>query len=144
MRDGKVAQLASVYRATRVEGVLDPEVYLRAGYITFSLELALRRYADALETYDELRRLTDGIPERHCQTNADRSWNSRSREISGCKLTPLGQGGEAIEFEVLAVIKMTFLIEMIVNRGVGGSKLLQGLDVPEPGHRAFSSPERLV
>ena len=80
----------------------------------------------------------------HCQTNADRSWNSRSREISGCKLTPLGQGGGAIEFEVLAVVKMTFLIEMIVNRGVGGSKLLQGLDVPEPGHRAFSSPERLV
>ena len=25
---------------------------------------------------------------------------------------------------------MTFLIEMIVGRGVGGSKFLQGLDVP--------------
>ncbi len=31
---------------------------------------------------------------------------------------------------------MAVLVEMIVDRGVSGSKLLQGLDVPEPGHRA--------
>ena len=30
-----------------------------------------------------------------------------------CKLTPLGQGGGALEFEVLAVVKMTFPVEMI-------------------------------
>lgn len=39
---------------------------------------------------------------------------------------------------------MAVLVEMIVNRSVSGSELLQALDVPEPGHRAFSSPERLV
>ena len=39
---------------------------------------------------------------------------------------------------------MTFLIEMIVNRGVGGNKFLQDLDVPEPGHCHFPSLERLV
>ena len=39
---------------------------------------------------------------------------------------PLGQSDGAIEVEVLAVIKMTFLIERIVDRGVGGSKPLEG------------------
>ena len=39
---------------------------------------------------------------------------------------------------------MTFLVEMIVDGNVDGSKFLQGLDVPEPGHRSFSSAERLV
>jgi hypothetical protein len=34
-------------------------------------------------------------------------------------------------------------IEIIVDRGVGGGKLLKGLDVAEFRHRAFSSPEWL-
>ena len=45
-------------------------------------------------------------------------------------MTPLGQSGGAIEFEGFAIVKMTFLVEMIVDGGVGGSKFLQGLDVP--------------
>ena len=49
-----------------------------------------------------------------------------------------------MEFEVLPVVKMTFLVEMIVDRGVSGGKFLQALDVPEPGHRSFSSAERLM
>ena len=75
-------------------------------------------------------------------TGSDSRANNRG--LSGCKLTPPGQGGGAIEFEVLAIVKMTFLVEMIVDGGVNGSKLLQGLDVSEPGHRAFSSAEWLV
>ena len=59
--------------------------------------------------------------------------NLQSR-VSSCKSTPLGQSGGAIESEGFAVIKMTFLIEMIVDRGVGGSKFLQGLDVLSAFH----------
>ncbi len=33
---------------------------------------------------------------------------------------------------------MAVLVEMIVDRGVSGCKLLQGLDVSEPGHRALA------
>jgi hypothetical protein len=59
-------------------------------------------------------------------------------------LTPLCQGGGAIEFEVFGVVKMTFLIEMIVNRGVNRGKFLKRLYVPESRHCSFSSTERLV
>ena len=33
----------------------------------------------------------------------------------GRKLTPLGKGDGAVEFEVLAAVKMTFLVEVIVD-----------------------------
>ncbi len=36
------------------------------------------------------------------------------------------------------------MVEVVVDRGVGGGKLLQGLYVPELRHRSFSSSERLV
>jgi hypothetical protein len=36
------------------------------------------------------------------------------------------------------------VVEMVVDRGVGGGELLQGLDVSEPRHRSFSSSERLM
>jgi hypothetical protein len=39
---------------------------------------------------------------------------------------------------------MAVFIKMVVNGGVSESEFLQGLDIPEPGHRALSSPERLV
>jgi hypothetical protein len=39
---------------------------------------------------------------------------------------------------------MAVLVEMIVDRGVSGSELLQGFDVSEPGHRALSSSKRLM
>ncbi len=32
---------------------------------------------------------------------------------SGRKLTPLGKGGGAIEFEVFAAVEVTFLVEVI-------------------------------
>jgi hypothetical protein len=59
-------------------------------------------------------------------------------------LTPLGKRCGAIEFEVPAAAKMTFLIEVVVDRGVSGGKLLQGLYIPEPLHHSLSSPERLM
>jgi len=36
------------------------------------------------------------------------------------------------------------MVEVVVDRGVGGGKLLQGLYGPELRHRSFSSSERLV
>ncbi len=46
--------------------------------------------------------------------------------------------------EDVAAIEVTVPIEMIMDRGVDGGKLLEGLHVSEPGHRHFSSSERLV
>ena len=60
---------------------------------------------------------------RHCQTNLIEPVEPRG--LSGYKLTPLGQGNGAVEFEALAVVKMTFLVEMIVDRGVGCRKSLR-------------------
>jgi hypothetical protein len=59
-------------------------------------------------------------------------------------LTPLGQSGRATLREYVSAVEVTVLIEMIENGGVSGSEFLLALDVPEPGHRALSSPERLV
>ncbi len=39
---------------------------------------------------------------------------------------------------------MAVLIEVIVDRGVGGGEFLQGLYMSEIRHRAFSSSERLM
>jgi hypothetical protein len=54
---------------------------------------------------------------------------------------PGRQSGTA---EDISAVEVAVLIEVIVDRGVNGSKLLQGLDVPEPSHRALSSSERLM
>ena len=40
--------------------------------------------------------------------------------------------------------EMAFVVEVVVDRGVDDGEFLQGLYVPEFGHCAFSSPERLV
>jgi hypothetical protein len=36
------------------------------------------------------------------------------------------------------------VVEVVVDRGMGGGEFLQGLCVPEPRHCILSSPERLV
>jgi hypothetical protein len=63
---------------------------------------------------------------------------------SSGKLTPFGQRGRAVPFEDFAAVEMTVEVEVVVDRGMDGSKLLKGLDVPESCHGPFSSPERLV
>jgi len=37
---------------------------------------------------------------------------------------PLGQGGSAVLFEDIAAVKVTIVVEVIVDRGVGGGKFL--------------------
>jgi hypothetical protein len=46
-------------------------------------------------------------------------------------LIPLGQGGGAVLFEDFASVEVAFLIEMVLDRGKGGRKLLQGLNIPK-------------
>ena len=64
--------------------------------------------------------------------------------VSSGNLTPFGKGGQAVDFEVLAAAKMTFLVKMIVDRSVGLSEFLERFGAPEFRHRALSSPEWLV
>jgi hypothetical protein len=82
--------------------------------------------------------------EGHCQTNWNRPAKGAGLRRSGRQLTPLGQGGSAVLLEDIAAIEMTFLIEVVVDRGVSGDKLLQGIYGPELRHHSFSSPERLM
>ncbi len=44
----------------------------------------------------------------------------------------------------IAAVEVAVLVEVIVDRGMGGGEFLQGLYIPELRYRSFSSPERLV
>ncbi len=69
---------------------------------------------------------------------------SRSRGCLGYQFAPFGQGGGAVLFEYGPSAEMTVVVEMVVDRGVCGGKLLQGLHVPEASHGALSSSEGLM
>ena len=82
-----------------------------------------------------------------CQTNVNRSPNCQMMRISHRRLAPFGQHGQrgsAIFFKSFAAVEVTFEIEMIADRSMGGRELLQGLYDPEFRHRTIPSPERLV
>ena len=83
-------------------------------------------------------------PGEHCQSNLNRPAKGAGPRRSGRQLTPLGQGGGTVLSEDVAVIEVTVLIEMIMDRGMDGGKLLQSLYVPELRHCTFSSSERLM
>ena len=76
---------------------------------------------------------------RHCQTNLNRPAKGAGPWRSGRQLTPLGQGGGTVLSEHVAAIEVAVVIEMIMDRGVDGGKLLQSLYIPELRHRALSS-----
>ncbi len=57
---------------------------------------------------------------------------------------PFSERGSAILLEDIASVEVAFLVEVVVNRGMGDGEFLQGLYIPEPRHRSFSSSERLV
>ncbi len=82
--------------------------------------------------------------ERCCQSNANQSPNLAMMVSSGRQLTPFGQCGGAGFLECVAAIQVAVMVEMVVDRSMGRSEFLQRLDVPEPGHRTFSSAERLM
>ncbi len=86
----------------------------------------------------------NGVAEPHCQTNLSRPAKGAGPRRSGRQLPPFGQGGGTVLSEDVAAIDVTVLIEMIMDRGVDGGKLLQSLYVPELRHRTLSSSERLM
>ena len=73
---------------------------------------------------------------RYCQTNL--TWRGKGADLkrSGCKLTPLNQGGRAVLFEDIAAVKVTVLVEVVVDRGMGGGKLSESFHVSELRHRS--------
>ena len=79
-----------------------------------------------------------------CQANANQSPKHPKSRRSGRQLTPLGQGSGAVLLEDFAAVEMAVVVEMVMDRGVGGSEFLQRFDVPKLGHRSLSSSERLV
>ncbi len=67
----------------------------------------------------------------------------RSR-LSRGELTPFSERGSGVLLEAIAAVQMTVLIEVILDRGVVGGKLLAGFHASELRHCPFSSSERLV
>ena len=67
----------------------------------------------------------------------------RSR-LSRGELTPFNECGNAVLFEDIAAVEVAILVEVVVDRGMGGGEFLQGLYISELRHRSFSSSERLV
>ena len=51
----------------------------------------------------------------HCQTNVDGAAKGSGLRRSGCKLTPLGQGGRAVLSEDIAAVEVTVVVEMVVD-----------------------------
>ncbi len=54
------------------------------------------------------------------------------------------EDGSKDAFVHISAVEMTVLVEVIMDRSMGGGEFLQGLYVSEFRHRAFSSSERLV
>ena len=61
-------------------------------------------------------------------------------QLSGHKLTPFGESGRSVLLENVAAIEMAVLIEMIVDRGMSGSKLLQGAEGTRTLNQHFVTP----
>ena len=64
--------------------------------------------------------------------------------VSSGNLTPFGESGRSVEFEVLAAAKVTFLVKMVVDRSMDRNEFLERFRTPEFGHRLLSSAEWLM
>jgi len=53
-----------------------------------------------------------------------RARKSEPLVVSHDNLAPFGKGERAVEFEVLAAAKMTFLVKMVVDRSMDRNELL--------------------
>ena len=86
---------------------------------------------------------------RHCQSGIVRVIGRELADLSSSRLsrdelTPFRECGSAVLFEDVAGVEVAVKVEVIVDRGMGSSELLESFHVPEPRHRSFSSSERLV
>jgi hypothetical protein len=76
---------------------------------------------------------------------SDQKFETRERSWQSCRghqSASLGQGGSTVLLEDVAAVKVTVLIEVIVEGGVDGAKLLDCLYVPELRHRPISPSDR--
>jgi hypothetical protein len=82
------------------------------------------------------------VDPRRCEDGYEKSWdpvllddsalseeNRRANDFgspanSSGNLTPFSKGGQSVEFEVLAAVKVAFLVEMVVDRSVDRGELL--------------------
>ncbi len=73
-----------------------------------------------------------------CQTNANQSQFFKNEYQSGSKkTTPLCESSGAVQVEFLPTVEGAFLVEMVVDRGVDGCKILQASHPSEPQYRAL-------
>jgi hypothetical protein len=120
---------------------LIPQDLLQFGYFS---AIDFRKVGMDGDIHVPLLRLQIGLNLGHCQTNLNGPAKGACQRRSGRQLTPLGQGGRTVLFEDIAALEVTVLVEVIVDRGMGSGKLLEGFHVPKLRHRSFSSSERLV
>ena len=83
---------------------------------------------------------TDGIVRLTGLEPADQK---RSRPSRG-ELTPFSDRGSTALLEDAAAVEVSVLVEVVVERGMDGGKLLEDLRVLERRHRPLSSSERLM
>ncbi len=55
--------------------------------------------------------------------------------LSRGELTPFSERVSAVVFENVSAVEVAVVVEVVVKRGMGGGKCLEGLYVPEPCHR---------
>jgi len=60
------------------------------------------------------------------------------------RASSLGKCGRSSGFEIVSADEVAVLVEVIVEGGVDGAELLQGLHLPEAEHGPFSPSERQV
>ncbi len=53
------------------------------------------------------------------------------QDSHAAKLTPFSERGSAVLLEDVAAVEVAVLVEVVVDRGMGGGVFMQGLYVPE-------------
>ena len=74
------------------------------------------------------QRISEGIVRLTGRELADQK---RSR-LSRGKLTPFSERGSAVLLEAIAAVEVAVVVEVVVDRGMGGGEFLQGLYPPFP------------
>ncbi len=66
------------------------------------------------------------LPFGCCQTNSNQSqFATKTTNLSGTKLTPLGKNDAAYQLEGISAGERSFLVEVVVDRGMDGREFLQ-------------------
>ncbi len=66
----------------------------------------------------------------HCQTNLNGPAKSPGLRRSGRQLTPLSERGSAVLLENVAGVAVAVVVEVVVDRGVGGCKFQRSPATP--------------